>query len=140
METGDVRKRVLETIERSRRTARDRRGKIDVSTGEFATFLERIGIPLCRQVAQALKAAGYPFVVNTPGGAVRLASERSDDHIELSLDTEGEDPWVVGRSRRTWGRRVVESERPVRRCPVRDITEDDVLSFLLKELEPFVER
>jgi len=140
METGDVRKRVLETIERSRRTARARRGKIDVSTGEFATFLERIGIPLCRQVAQALKAAGYPFVVNTPGGAVRLASERSDDHIELSLDTEGEDPWVVGRSRRTWGRRVVESERPVRRCPVRDITEDDVLSFLLKELEPFVER
>ena len=140
METGDVRKRVLETIERSRRTARDRRGKIDVASGEFATFLERIGIPLCRQVAQALKAAGYPFAVNTPGGAVRLASERSDDHIELSLDTEGEDPWVVGRSRRTWGRRVVESERPVRRCPVRDITEDDVLSFLLKELEPFVER
>ena len=140
METADVRKRVLETIERSRRTARDRRGKIDAATGEFATFLERIGVPLCRQVAQALKAAGYPFVVNTPGGAVRLASERSDDHIELSLDTDGEDPWVVGRSRRTWGRRVVESERPVRRCPVRDITEDDVLSFLLKELEPFVER
>src|SRR5262245_22182941 len=119
METGDVRKRVLETIERSRRTARDRRAKIDAANAEFTTFLEDIGIPLCRQVAGALKAAGYPFVVNTPGGAVRLASERSDDHIELSLDTEGDEPWVLGRSRRTWGRRVVESERPVRRCPVR---------------------
>jgi hypothetical protein len=140
METADVRKRVLETIDRSRRTARDRRVRIDAASEEFTTFLERIGIPLCRQVAGALKAAGYPFTVNTPGGAVRLASERSDDYIELSLDTEGDDAWVVGHSRRAWGRRVVESEGPVRRCPVRDITEDDVLTFLMKELEPFVER
>lgn len=140
METADVRKRVTETIERARRTARERRALVDAAAGEFTTFLDRIGIPLCRQVAGALKAAGFPFVVNTPGGSVRLASERSDDFVELTLDTEGEEPYVTGHTRRAWGRRIVESEQAVRRCPVRDITEDDVLTFLLKELEPFVER
>jgi len=72
---------------------------------------------------------------------VRLVSERSaDDYVELSLDTDGEDSWVMGHTRRSWGRRVLELDRPVRRCPVKDITEDDVLAFLLEELAPFVER
>ncbi|MGE3512343.1 MAG: hypothetical protein AB7N65_26050 [Vicinamibacterales bacterium] len=141
METAAVRKQVLDTIERARRAAQDRRARVDAARTDFAALLDRVVVPLCRQVAGALKAAGYPFVVNTPSGAVRLSSERSgDDYIEVSLDTEGDDLWVVGRTRRTWGRRVLESDRPVRRSAVREITEEDVLTFLLKELEPFVER
>lgn len=144
METAAVRKQVTETIERARRAAHDRRTRIDAARADFAPLLDRTIAPLCRQVADALKAAGYRFAVSTPSGAVRLASEKSaDDYIELALDTEGtedNDVWVVGHVRRTWGRRILESDRPVRRCPPRDVTEEDVLTFLLKELEPFVEK
>jgi hypothetical protein len=141
METAAVRKQVTDTIERARRTAQDRRARVETARTDFDALLDRVIVPLCRQVATALKASGYAFSVNTPSGAVRLSSERSaDDYIEISLDTEDEMLWVVGRTRRTWGRRVLESDRPVRRSPVTDINEDDVLTFLLKELEPFVER
>lgn len=141
MDIAVVRKRVADTIDRARRDARDRRTRADDAAREFATFLDRIAIPVCRQVANVLKSSSYDFVVHTPGGAVRLASERSaDDYIELTLDTESDDFWVLGHSRRTRGRRVVDAERPIRRCPVRDITEEDVLAFVLGELAPFVER
>lgn len=148
METGVVRQRVTHTIERAKRRAQERRLRTDTAHQEFATLLDQVIVPLCRQVAGALKAAGYPFAVITPSGAVRLTSERSgDDYIEITLDAEGEadadvdeGPWVVGHTRRTRGRHVLETNRPLRRCLVRDITEEDVLTFLMKELEPFVER
>ncbi len=54
-------------------------------------------MPLFRQVANILKAERYAFSVFTPTGGVRLMSDRSaDDFIELSLDTTGERPVVVG--------------------------------------------
>lgn len=141
METAAVRQRVVETIQRAKRGAHDRRVRTDSARLEFTHLLDTVLVPIVRQVAQALKADGYPFGVDTPAGAVRLTSERSSvDYIELTLDTDSDEPWVVGRTRRTWGRRVLESDRPVRRCPVREITEEDALTFLLKELEPFVER
>ncbi|MBM3771274.1 MAG: hypothetical protein FJW27_08310 [Acidimicrobiia bacterium] len=146
METVIVRKWVTDAIERAKRRAQDRRARTDTAHQEFATLLDQAIVPLCRQVAGALKAAGYPFTVMTPSGAVRLASERSgDDYIEITLATETEEdaadgPWVMGYTRRTRGRHVLDTGRPIRRCPVRDITEEDVLTFLATELEPFVER
>jgi hypothetical protein len=82
------------------------------------------------------------FTVFTPGGSVRLMSDRSgDDYIELALDTTGSQPWVVGHSSRSRGRRVTETEVPLGSGgPVRDLTEEDVLTFVLKELEPLVDR
>ena len=47
-------------------------------------------------------------------------------------------PHVVGHTSRSRGRRVVESEREL--GDPATLTEEDVLAFLLKELEPFVER
>lgn len=141
METAIVRKRVTATIERAKRAAQERQARADEAAQAFSAWLEAVAVPVVRQIAGSLKAAGYPFALHTPSGAVRLASERSaDDYIELSLDRQGEDVWVVGRTRRARGRRILESEQPVRRCPVGDITEEDVLTFILKELEPFVER
>ena len=88
-----------------------------------------------------MKAEGYSFNVFTPGGSVRLMSDKTaEDYIELSLDTSGEQPLVVGHSSRARGRRVVESERPVGEGPVRELTEEQVLASLMEELEPFVER
>jgi hypothetical protein len=141
MEISEVRRHLSETIERAKRAAGDRRTQVDEASREFVVFLEQVAIPLFRQVANVLKVQGYPFDVFTPGGSVRLMSERNaDDFIELTLDTTGEDPLVMGHSRRGRGRRVLESERPIAEGSVRNLTEQQVLAFLLKELEPFVEK
>ena len=142
MQIADVRRRVLETIDHARRTAAERRVRVDEAGREYDLFLERIAVPLFRQVANVLRAEGYVFNMFTPSGSVRLMSDRSgEDYIELTLDTSGTEPSVLGRSSRGRGRRVIESERPIGTArPVRDLTEDDVLAFVLSELEPFVEK
>jgi hypothetical protein len=96
-------------------------------------------VPLFRQIANALKADGYAFTVFTPSGSVRLMSDRSsDDFIDLSLDTGEDPPRVMGHVSRTRGRRVIDAERAVGAPDA--VTEEQLLDFLLKELEAFVER
>jgi hypothetical protein len=141
METADVRRRVQETIERARREAAARRLRTDDAARDYAAFLEIVAVPLFRQVAGALKAAGYPFAVFTPGGGVRLMSDKAaNDYIELSLETSGSEPTVMGKVSRTRGRRTIETETPVAEVPVRELTEELLLRFLLQALGPFVER
>jgi hypothetical protein len=141
METSEVRKRVLGAIERSRRGALERRARADEATREFDGFLERTAVPLFRQVAGALKAQNYAFQVFTPGGSVRLMSERAgEDYIEVVLDTSGPQPIVLGRTSRQRGRRVIEAEQPVGSGAVSELGEEQLLQFLLTALEPFVER
>ncbi|MBI4484494.1 MAG: hypothetical protein HY655_00645 [Acidobacteria bacterium] len=138
MEISDIRRRVLDTIDHARKSAAERRTCADEAGREYELFLERIAVPLFRQVANVLRAEGYVFNVFTPGGSVRLMSERaSEDYIELSLDTTGDAPRVLGHTSRGRGRRVIESERPVAARPPAQLTEDEVLAFLLRELEPF---
>jgi hypothetical protein len=141
METSEVRKRILATVDRARRAAAERRTRVDEASREYSVFLDQVAVPLFRQLANVLKAHGYPFSLFTPGGSVRLMSERSsEDYIELALDTTDDTPHVIGRSSRGRGHRVVESERPIGEGPVRDLTEEDILRFVLKELEPFLEK
>ena len=140
METSAVRRRVSETIERARRSAQERRARSDAAGKDYARFLDVIAVPLFGQVAGTLKAEGYPFTVFTPSGGVRLESDRSHAGIELSLDTSGEHPMVIGRSKRLRGGNVIELERPIAERTVAHLTEEDVLQYLLKEIEPLVER
>ncbi len=141
MEIAAVRQRVLRTIDRAKRGAAERRVRMDDAAREYSTFLEDIAVPLFRQIASALKAENYVFNVFTPGGSVRLMSDKnSEDYIELVLDTNGDQPLVIGHSSRGRGHRVVESERPIGEGRVIDLTEEDVLRFVMKELEPLVER
>jgi hypothetical protein len=142
MEISDVKRRVFETIERAKRTAADRRTRTDEAAREYDVFLNQIAVPLFRQIANVLKAEGHLFTLFTPGGSVRLMSERSgDDYIELTLDASGPYPEVIGHASRGRGRRVTESVTPLGHGgAVRDLTEEDVLAFVMKELEPFVER
>ncbi|MGE5243468.1 MAG: hypothetical protein ACM3SQ_04500 [Betaproteobacteria bacterium] len=142
MEIADVRKRVLETIDRARRTAAGRRTRADQAARDYDLFLERIATPLFRQVANALRAEGYTWSVSTPSGSVRLASDRSgEDYIALTLETAGPAPEVVGHTSRARGHRVIETEQPIGRGEsIPELTEQAVLDFLMKELEPFVER
>ena len=141
METSVVRNRLRETIERAKRHAAERRGQNDEATRAFDAFLEHMVTPLMRQIAGALKADGYQFTVFTPSASVRLMSDRrAEDFIEIALDLSGETPRVIGHASRLRGRHIVETERPVGSGRPGGITEEDVLEFLLKELEPFVER
>jgi hypothetical protein len=139
MEISVVRKRLTETIERAKKHAADRRGRSDQASRDFEVFLQKVAVPLFRQVANALKADGYAFTVFTPSGSVRLMSDRSaEDYIELTLDTADDPPRVMGQISRTRGRRVIDAERAIGTPDA--LTEDQLLDFLLKELEAFVER
>jgi hypothetical protein len=140
MESSTVRNRLNQVIEAAKRSAAERRTRNDEASKAYERVLES-AVPLFKQVAQALKVSGYPFTVFTPGGSVKLMSDKSaEDYIELSLDSSGDRPAVVGRVSRTRGRRVIESEQPIAMKPVWELTEDDVLDFVLKEIAPFVER
>ena len=141
MEISDVRRRVIETIERSRSVAAARRARTEEATREYGQFLDGVAIPLFRQVTNVLRTAGYSFTVITPAGAVRMTSDRSgEDFIELSLNTTGNEPHVLGRTSHLRGRHLVDAEQIVGSGNPAALTEEDVLSFVLKELEPFVER
>jgi hypothetical protein len=139
MEISLVRKRLTETIERAKQHAAERRGLSDQAARDFELFLQNIAVPLIRQLANALKVNGYAFTVFTPTGSVRMMSDRTaEDYIELTLDADENPPRVVAQISRTRGRRVIDAERSVG-APA-DLTEEQLLDFLLKELEAFVER
>jgi hypothetical protein len=139
MEISVVRKRLTDTIERAKKRAAERRVRGDQASRDFDVFMQKIAVPLFKQIAGVLKADGYAFTVFTPSGSVRLMSDRNaDDFIELTLDTSDESPRVMGQISRTRGRRVIDAERPVGAPEA--VTEEDLLQFLLKELEAFVER
>jgi hypothetical protein len=139
MEISDVRRRLMQTIDRAKREAGERRARSDQASRAFDTFLQTVAVPIFRQVANALKADGYTFSVFTPAGSVRLMSDRvAEDYIEISLDTTGDVPRVMGQTSRNRGRRVIDSERAIGEPGA--LTEEDVLAFLLKELEGFVDK
>jgi hypothetical protein len=140
MESSTVRNRLNVIIDAARRASAERRARNDEAARSYERVLE-FSVPLFKQVAQALKVSGYLFTVFTPGGSVKLMSDKSaEDYLELSLDTSGDRADVIGRVSRMRGRRVIESERPIADKPVGELTEDDVLEFVLKEIAPFVER
>ena len=66
---------------------------------------------------------------------------RGGGHGEARGDqriAEDDPPRVMGQISRTRGRRVLDAERAIGAPDA--LTEDDVLEFLLKELEAFVDR
>jgi len=136
MDIADVKKKVAGAMLRARNRAAERRAS---AARAYEVFLERIAMPLFRQVANVLRAEGYVFDVFTPAGSVRLMSERNgDDYIELVLETSGDEPMVIGRTSRRRGHRTLQTETAI--GDPEALGEDDVLAFVVKALEPFVER
>src|SRR4051812_6557632 len=112
MEVSDVRRQLKQAIERAKSRAQRKRDHAAETDRAYATFLEDVATPTTRQLANVLKAEGYLFTVSTPGGGVRLASDRGrDDYVEFTLDTAGEKPTVIGMIRRTRGSRTLEDQR-----------------------------
>ncbi len=142
MEVSEVRRSVRAALEAARRQGQERRVRTDRAALEYQDFLRDRAIPLFQTVASALVAEGFRFKVFTPADAVRLVSDSSaTDFIELVLDTAVDPPTVLGRSSRGRGSRIVTSERPVRESvAIADLSEDDVLAFVMEEIVGIIER
>jgi hypothetical protein len=142
MEVSDVRRRIRAAIESARLRAAERRSRADEASRVYDVFLETVAVPAFHTVVNALTGEGHRFKVITPGRAVRMSPERSsEDFIELALDTEREVPGVVITSSRGRGRRTVTTERVLGPGPeIPNLTDETVVSALLEELLPFVER
>ncbi|HEY7290426.1 MAG TPA: hypothetical protein VH583_11390 [Vicinamibacterales bacterium] len=141
MEIADVRRAVHGAIERGRQESAQRRERQEQASRAFDAFLNHTCIPLMRQIANVLRAEGYPFGLATPAGSVKLSSDKSaDNFIEVSLDTAGDAPRVVARTRYARGRRVVDAERVVASGDPEVLTDTDLLAFLTRELETLIER
>jgi hypothetical protein len=145
METSAVRQAVRALLRRVKGPAEDRRENRRVQTDqaarEYEVFLERIAVPLFRQVANVLRSENYPFDVFTPAGSVRLMSPRgNDNYIEVALDTKGVAPKLLGRVSRSRSGDVTQTELVLNATTDIDaLTEMDLLGFVLAELEPFVD-
>lgn len=142
METADVRKRVKDALERVKRQHAERRVRNAQASAAFEVFLQRSAVPVFQQVAGALKAEGYLYVVNTPAGSVQLVSEKSgSDFIELRLDTGGGRAQVALRVERARGRDHVSDERPLKPGTlVEHLTEQDVLDAVIEAIETLIDR
>ena len=142
MEVSLVRKRLKAAIDAARDRAQRRRQRVADAERAYDAFLNDVATPVARQVANALKAEGYSFTVFTPGGGLRLASDRTrEDFIEFALDTSGDRAEVIGRVSRQRGSRTIDEELPVKRgASPEAISDEDVLEFLAGALEPWLER
>jgi hypothetical protein len=129
-------------MDKARQASVERRARTDAAARDYEVFLSDRAAPVFHQIAAALKAEGYAFKVFTPAGSIRLASDRSpDEMIELLFDDGSDPPAVVGRTTRGRGRRTISSERTVGGgAPVGDLTEEDVLAFVLEEIVLLMER
>jgi hypothetical protein len=142
MEVSEVRRRLRAAVEAARHAAAERRTRAADAARDYEEFLGQRAVPVFHQFATALAGEGHLFKVFTPASSVRLASERShEEFIEIVLDDSADLPVVLGRTSRGRGRRMISAERPVRdRAAIADLTEEDVLAFLLQEITPFIER
>jgi hypothetical protein len=140
MEVSLVRKRIVERIERAtRRRALDRRTRVDDARRAFDVFLQQVAVPLFRQVANVLRAEGYPFTLHTPADSVRLMSDRgAEDFIEIQFNAKSDSPQVIGYASRARASGVVRVEHAM--GDPSTVTEDELLAFVLNALEPLVER
>jgi hypothetical protein len=143
MDVSDLRKRILRALDEARRDAATRREAIDTATKEYEALLADVVVPLLRQSASVLTAAGQPFVVNTPAGSARLASATSPEtFLEVEFDASGERPAVLGRvsvTRRRQG--VIIEEQPIGRGkPVGELADEDVAAFIVAAVPRLVGR
>ncbi len=140
VEVADVRRKFRTRIEEARKRGEARRSAADRASQDYEVFLKDVATPAFRMVASVLSAEGYPFKVFTPAGGVRMSSTNSrDDYFEVELETDSDMPQVIGRVNRSRGGRLTTIERPVREgTPVAELTEGDIIDFVLSEIDRFL--
>jgi hypothetical protein len=134
MDVAELRKRLLRELERPAAGA-DRKAAAEATRHGYERLLTATIGPLLKQAANILKAEGWLCDVHTPSESARLAFASSPEtYIEFYLDTTPP-AHVIGRSsvRRKGGIEVQERIVGAGRA-VEDLTEEDVLAYLLPEL------
>ena len=142
MEVSEVRRRLRSAIDEARRRATERRARVEEAGRAWERLLPELAVPTFQTMAGALAAEGHRFKVFTPGQAVRLSLERSaEEFVELSLDTQRDQPALMLRSTHGRGRRMVSTERIVGEgAEIDALTQEDLVAAVLEELIPFIER
>jgi hypothetical protein len=142
MEVAQVRRRVQAALAAARERSQQRRQQVAEAESRYDRFLTEVAVPLARQVANVLKAEGRTFTVSTPGRAVRMETDRGrDDYVEIALNTDLDPPAILAHIRHTRGSRTIDEERTLKDGAAADqISEDDLLEFILRALEPGIER
>jgi hypothetical protein len=142
MEVSDVRRRLRSAIDDAKKRSVERRTRVDDARRAWERLLPEVAVPTFHTMAGALTAEGHRFKVFTPGEAVRLSLERSaEEFVELSLDTDRDEPALLLRSTRGRGRRIVSTERIVGEgAQIAGVTQEDLVAAMLEELIPFIER
>lgn len=141
MDVSELRKSILRALDNARKEAATRRTSVDEAGAAYATFLETVAVPLLRQAQSVLKAERQPFTVHTPAGSARLASDAAPEtYLEITLDSTGAKPQVLGRISLARGRQgVVVDERPIgTETPIAKLGESDVAEFLLAAIPKLV--
>jgi len=142
MELVQIRRRVQARLADIKRAAAERREQVAAAERAYAAFLAGVATPTVNAVAQSLSAEGYPYRVTTPGGAVRMSSDRSGrTYLEIRLDTSGPAPQVVAEVGRERGSRVFADERPIcQGMPVDAITDEHLLAAIVEAMGDLIER
>lgn len=142
LEISHVRRLVMARLGDVKRAAAARRERVAAAEGDYAVFLPSVATPVFTVVAQVLTSEGYAYRVTTPGGGVRLASDRSPrTYVDLRLDTSGQEPVVVAEVSRERGHRVLVDDRPVGTGQdIGALTEQDVVAMLVGALGDLIER
>ena len=143
MDVSDLRKRILRALDDASVDVAARRTEKDAAHRAYDEFLDKIAVPLLRQAQSILKAEAQMFTVHAPAGSAKLASDSSPQtFLELTLDTTGGRPLVIGRTSRVKGsQRVVVDERPVSTTKtIVELTDEDVAAFLVTEIPKLVRR
>ncbi|MEW5982710.1 MAG: hypothetical protein AB1806_10105 [Acidobacteriota bacterium] len=142
LEISQVRRRVQQRLAELRRVAAARRERTIQAERDYEPFRAMVALPVFNAVAQSLAAEGHPYRVLTPGGSLRLVSDRSTrTYVEIRLDTSGPSPVVVVETSRERGHRVIADERAF--CAgerMTALTEEDVLAVLIEALGDLIER
>ncbi len=138
MDVAELRKRILRELDRSaggERAGGERRVSADAARVSFNRLLNGTIAPMLLQTASILKAEGELCQVHTPSDTARLAFDSShEDFIEFMLDTTPP-AHVIGRcSVRRKGGTMVEDRIVGVGKTIEEITDEDVLAFLLPEL------
>jgi hypothetical protein len=142
LELVQIRRRVQHRLADIKRAAAERRDRVAAAERAYEAFLAAVATPLVNAVAQSLSAEGYAYRVTTPGGAVRMASDRSSrTYVEIRLDTAGREPQIVAEIGRERGSRVFADERPVcQGVAIEAITDEQLLGELLSLMADLIER
>jgi hypothetical protein len=142
LEVSQVRKLVQNRLAEVKRAAAARRERATAAERDYAVFLPSVAVPVVTLVSQILTAEGYPYRVTTPGGGVRMTSDRSArTYLDVRLDTSGAEPVVTCEISRERGHRVLVDDHPF--APgkaIASLTDADLVEFLLDLVADLVER